>query len=212
MADQPPIATETLTRAVLGQYGAAMACVQSWEAQLAALVGAVGLKPQTGPPVPLEPTLNKIFRRAWHLLHRASASELRNSLRDQPGSESINEELLEEIGQLITWRDFLAHRYLRTRLYGTGEAQPSNEMVLELFRLGQAFSASSDHISLVVKENFERVGQPMGVPQEVRDTLAELTRALANAQPAPFAGIDTDATPQPKTPPKPSSASPSNGA
>ena len=78
-----------------------MACVQAWEGDLAALVGAVRLKPPNSKPVPLDKTLGKLVNSSWHLLHKASASELKKMLAGQPGSSAVSEALLEEIGKLI---------------------------------------------------------------------------------------------------------------
>lgn len=177
---------------VLAQYGATMACVQAWEAQLAVLAGAASLKPSSGRKVNLERDLRKATRQSWHLLQKASASELRNLLRDKAESDVITDELLTEISDLIRWRDFLAHRYLRSRVMQDGGMRPTPQQAVELFKLGQSFSESSTRVGNATATILGSIPPPKDVPDGVREVLERMAMDIAQAQPLPFTGEPGD--------------------
>lgn len=67
-----------------------------------------------------ERNMRRMLRRAIHASHKASASELRRGLED-----ALEPELLEEIARAISWRNYLAHQFLRERL----RSQPMSHFV-----------------------------------------------------------------------------------
>lgn len=169
-----------------------MVCVQAWEGQLAALVGAASLKPSRGRKVALERAVRSAVKQSWHLLHKASASELRNLLRERSDPAVVSEDLLTEIGELIGWRDFLAHDYLSSRLImGQPAVSPRPEHVIELLKLGQAFSESAVRLGAVTAKILEAIPPPEDMPEGVREGIQRMSLDLAQTQPAPFTGLSS---------------------
>lgn len=93
----------------LGMYALAMQTVQFFEYKLAILCtwAEIDLAPRK-PPKDLERALKPLLRNITHAFQKASASELRNRLRDK-----VDASLIEEVSEATAWRDRLAHRYLR---------------------------------------------------------------------------------------------------
>jgi hypothetical protein len=177
--------TDPFVAATLTQYGAAMIAVQAWEGALAALVGTVSIKPSQGKPVPLERAVRKAFRRSWKLMHNSTASELRNLLRDLVDGEIVTDALVEEISALNEWRNFLAHSYLRSRLFEGSTLKPNPTHIVELFQVGQAFSKSSERIVGATQSALARLPKS-APPESVRQVIEQLGRDIVNHQPAPF--------------------------
>lgn len=98
---QPHAELNPLLLLVLAQYGGAMLTVQAWEAQLASLVAAAELPSGGKKASSLERAVKRSVNKSWHLLHNASAGELRNRLRANVDGELISDELLDEISNLI---------------------------------------------------------------------------------------------------------------
>jgi hypothetical protein len=120
---------ETDTAAVLRRYGSAMLAVQLFEHHLA----HVWLWHQGGADAEVtERNIRRFLRRAIHVSHRASASELRRGLEG-----ALDEQLLVEIGDAIAARNYLAHQFLRERLRSHPEPHfvAGSSEVLEDMRL-----------------------------------------------------------------------------
>jgi hypothetical protein len=94
----------------LTNFALAMQGAQFLEYKLAILCTWVELdvQPRQTPPKNLERAMRPTVRRITHAFQKASASELRNRLRGK-----IDEGLIEDVSEMIKWRDRLAHRYLR---------------------------------------------------------------------------------------------------
>jgi hypothetical protein len=178
--------------AVMAQYGAAMLEVQAFEAALAALVGVLDIKPGTGDeparsPRAVERSLRRVIKHNWHLFNTASASEATRNLEGR-----IETGLLDDISALLGWRDFLAHRYFRTRLGTTLEGVDVTGLVLELYELGRAFgevrarimTAVQDALSLGELAAVQRSAANM--PPGVVEVLKAVARATVTAQPDRF--------------------------
>ena len=89
------------------------------------------------PPADPHEFLNEM----WKLVHKASAGRMRERLAGK-----VPQDLMTEIEVLVSCRNFLAHRYLRTRLAAaTGELslRASPEDLVELMRLQRAFADGS---------------------------------------------------------------------
>lgn len=162
-----------------------MAVVQAWEANLAVLVGVLRLKPSSGRPVVLEDDVRRSLRRSWSLLNHTTASKLKMDLEEMIDGEIVTTEFVEGVTALVKWRDLLAHRYLRTRVVGQTGYISNPAIVVELFQIGQAFSAWSRGITEMTREALQRVPKPEA-PQELTAILAELALQIATEQPAPF--------------------------
>ena len=135
---------------VMGFYGATMQQVQSFELVLASLVVAVGLMPPSNPPADADEFLNEM----WKLVHKASAGRMRERLAGK-----IPEDLMTEIEALVSWRNFLAHRYLRTRLAAaTGELslRASPEDLVELI---EAAASVRRRLAAVTRGNCCRLSE-----------------------------------------------------
>ncbi len=173
---------------VMGLYGTTMQQVQSFELVLAGLVVAIGLTPPSTPPADPEAFLNEM----WKLVHKASAGRMRERLADK-----IPEGLMTEIEALVSWRNFLAHRYLRTRLVAaTGELSlgASPDDPVELMRLQRAFTDGSRRLhagTAAVLEKAAATGEMASVPPRALHASIEgsLTRMVL-AQPPRFESIE----------------------
>jgi len=194
----PPggIDTQQLTRAwVFAQYGGAMLQVQAFEANLASLLLVAERSPTPEPTTSYRPAV-KLLKRAKHLLDHGSASEMRNALKGK-----IAEDLLIEISELVEWRNFLAHRYLRARLFERSATELNTDfgMVVELLELGKAFGACSQRVNaektrLMATWNLDAPsGEAMQQAAIVRAALERLVSTFFSKQ-------------QPRFVPKPSQA------
>jgi hypothetical protein len=183
---------------VLAQYGATMLAVQGFELLLAGLVQVAEFDParldRPGPPLPgkrLERTVRKSLKNTWHLVQVASASEMRRRLEGK-----VADELMTEITVLTKWRDFLAHRYLRTRLVGSSESAPVVDpgLAIELFELGKAFGECSERIreeTASIMAAWSRKTDK--TPEQVRKAMAEAVSSTLHAQPERFSRARHDA-------------------
>lgn len=196
---------------IMSQYGAAMLQVQTFEATLANFVGVIEADakvrdPAGQQPASLERALRPVIKRSWHLLQRASASEMRRRVEGK-----IDEQLLTDISTMIGWRDFLAHRYLRVRLFPSGgsDPQPTPQIAAELLEIGQAFGELTKRVgaaATAVIAGWPKREAPVGVDE----ALARMVRELLAVQPQRFArgtaapGSDPEAegeSPEPDPPP-----------
>jgi len=167
---------------VLGLYGAAMMQVQAFEAILATLVTVVEAKPAAGPTT-LERALGKAMKKNWHLLQVASASEMKRRLEGR-----IPADLWTDIETMIKWRDFLAHRYLRTRVFAHGGAKPRVEpwLVLELQELQLAYKELGDRVQRLMLDMVSKWPPRQPAPVGAVEALQQMARQLAAVQPRPF--------------------------
>ena len=132
--------SEDLMAAVAGFYGAAMVQVQAFELVLAGLVFAVELTPPSDPPTDPQASPEKI----WRLVHVAAAGRMRDRLKGK-----VPDGLLTEIKALVSWRNFLAHRYLhsRLRMAAGSPMAASGPDCAELLGLTRAFADGTKRIS-----------------------------------------------------------------
>jgi hypothetical protein len=166
VAARGPAVQPLLQMWVLAQYGSAMLQIQVFESQLAGLLLAVNARPRTGNP---ERQARKSMKRIIHLLEHATAEWMRNELAGK-----VDVELIEEINYLLPWRNRLAHRYLRQRLYVAQgkELKATPEMVYELFDMSNEFV----RVSNLVQAELKRV---MGAwPRERGDAPPALVDAI----------------------------------
>jgi hypothetical protein len=161
---------------IFSEYGATMAAVQFFETTLATLVIAIEADPET-------PSARwsdeQRARNIWHLLQRATASEMKQRLRGR-----FEPRFLEQIAALITWRDFLAHRYLRVRLFPESLTKPVADpsLIAELRDIRSAFREATN---LCVKKVKERAPEIAAQPDARAQQLAH---ALVAPQPPRFPG------------------------
>jgi hypothetical protein len=106
--------------AVLAQYGRAMLSAQLLESQLRQLAMVASVKDPHAPPrrVNAKRVVYKVFKRAIHLNFKASAKEARDLAK-----HLLSEEQLQEVDKAISWRNRLAHNYLRQKLTGSADGQ-----------------------------------------------------------------------------------------
>lgn len=185
MASATPGFTDPFIAATLTQYGAAMLVVQSWEVSLAALVGAASLKPPQGKPAQLERAIRKAVKKAWKLLQNSTASELRNQLTVLIDDETITDRLVAEISTLNEWRNFLAHRYLRSRLFDGSTLASTPAHVVELFKIGQAFGANSERIGAATQAKLAQL-PVRDAPDAAKEVFRQAAVDILRAQPKPF--------------------------
>jgi hypothetical protein len=133
MMDPQPASDLGPTEALFAKYGQTMHAVQVYEISLATLTFVVLLAKSSKLRSSGEDGMVKKIR---HLSQRATANEMRGELVG-----AIDEQLLDEIVTLIGWRNFLAHRYLRTRFYDARlQVHATDEQIDELERLRVAFA------------------------------------------------------------------------
>ena len=173
---------------VLGAYGTTMQQVQAFELVLACLVAVVSLATPAGPPADAEGFLDDM----WRLVHAASAGQMRNRLKGR-----ISEGLLDEIEVLVSWRNFLAHRYLRTRLIAPTSAPAltaSVDDVVELEKLARAFTDGSQHVragTATFLETAATAGHLTAVPPAaLYASIEAAVRRMVLAQPPRFESIE----------------------
>ncbi len=179
---------QELMTAVMGFYGTTMQQVQSFELVLAGFVVAVGLTPPSTPPADPEAFLNEM----WKLVHKASAGRMRERLAGK-----IPEDLVTEIEALVSWRNFFAHRYLRTRLVAaTGELslRASPEDLVELMRLQRAFADGSRRLhegTAAVLEKAAATGEMASVPpRALYASIEDSLKQMVLAQPPRFESVE----------------------
>jgi hypothetical protein len=127
------------THALLAKYGEAMHAVQVYELNLATLTLTVRLASSAKLRKADEDMMVHQIR---HLAQKASASEMRRVL-----DTALDPVLLEEITTLIGWRNFLAHRYLRTRFYDKElRVRATPEQIDELEKLRAAFATGAEKV------------------------------------------------------------------
>ncbi len=173
---------------VMGFYGTTMQQVQSFELVLAGLVVAVGLMPPSNPPADPDEFLNEM----WKLVHKASAGRMRKRL-----AGNIPEDLMTEIEALVSWRNFLAHRYLRTRLAAaTGELslRASPEDLVELMRLQRALAEGSQPLhegtAAVLAKAVATREMASVPPRAVYAAIEDSLKRMVLAQPPHFQSIE----------------------
>jgi hypothetical protein len=133
MTDEQPASDLGPTDALFANYGQTMHAVQVYEINLATLTFVVMLAKS---PKLRRSGEDEMVKKIRHLSQRATANEMRGVL-----DGAIDEQLLNEIVTLIGWRNFLAHRYLRTRFYDTRlQVHATDEQIDELERLRVAFA------------------------------------------------------------------------
>lgn len=193
MSSQP--VSDEATKEVLAQYGLTMGVVQAWEFQLSALAGSVRMKLPQDQPSSQRAAARALEKGIVHMAHlttKASASELRNLLRNQPGSDLIPEPIFDEVDALIGWRDFLAHRYVRTRLYLSSGGPDHLALRQELLDLARAFSNSMGKLSEVTKQVIRRTNPPTDVPEDVDAAFQNIANLIMHVQPPRFASTGPD--------------------
>lgn len=182
----PNVSQVDLMAATSGLYGATMLQVQSFELVLAGLVLAVELTPPSEPPADPEAFLEK----AWELVHFASAGRMHRRLKGK-----VQDELLAEIEALISWRNFLAHRYLRTRLMvPDGSSMTVTEADgAELITLGGAFTDGTRRATKATADVLEAARSNGGVSLPLEAMVASIGDLLGRmllAQPPRFESIE----------------------
>jgi hypothetical protein len=184
---QTPAATPQLV-AAMGMYAATMLTVQSFELSLAGLVVAAEIG-STTPEQAWSAEIARLFASTWRLVHQSSAGSMENRLRGK-----VPPPLLVEIKALISWRNFLAHRYLRTRLYTAGptitvSAKPDD--LIELIALSNAFTAGNVKVTAATQEILTtHAPQHPVTPAEVQSSMSEFLKRLTFAQPPRFESIE----------------------
>jgi hypothetical protein len=174
--------TEPPILAVLGQYGLAMFQVQAFEGSLAALVSVAEANPTKRET--LDRALQRSLKTTTHLFQRASAAELHRRLVGK-----LDDDLLADVRALIDWRDFLAHRYLRTRLLGAQyelRVDAAANLITELTELGTAFHKTMARVleaSNAIVESWPPKSLP---PEEVQAVMLAASRSVLLAEPPPF--------------------------
>jgi hypothetical protein len=159
----------------MSQYGAAMLQVQMFEMTLATLVAVAEHGPRQD--------LRRSIKRTWHLFSKASASEMKRRLKGK-----VEAELFAEIVELIGWRDYLTHRYLRQRLFDPAAPSVMREdatLLVELLQLGEAFAEISNRVNEVTFGIVD-ASSASEAPEAVRAALTQAGRSLVSAQPPRF--------------------------
>lgn len=177
-ANEPP--SPALMMA-LGLYGSAMLQVQMFEMALAVLVSVAEIGRSSSSSWQRE--LREVIRTKWHRFNRASASELVRLLDDTP--VQLGEPLASNIKNLIKWRDFLAHRYLRVRLVKSrSSARPAvidadADTVIELQELAQAFAETATRIHGEVARLLAAHPKRLKTtPDDVQTVMEDLARSV----------------------------------
>lgn len=164
-ASGPP--RDTDTAAVLEAYGAAMLAIQLFEHHLAHLWLWHNQGAQSRATAR---NMEKMLRRAVHVSHSASASELRRGLEGH-----LDDEFLDEVGRAISWRNYLAHRVLRERL----RSQPMPHFVAgtleELGELREWFFQLAARLEGLLEAHAASVAEEAaGVSEEVKAAFLEV--------------------------------------
>lgn len=144
--------------------------VQAWEANLALLVSTLHTKPGTGRKLrehEIIPRLRRLHDRISNFVNHTAATKLKADLCDKIDGDLVTADFVDGIAQLVEWRDFLAHRYLRTRLIDGDKVVKDATLVVELFQIGQAFSNSSAEIQKVFARAVQRLGDAGDPPEAV---------------------------------------------
>lgn len=115
----------------------------------------------------------------------------------------IPDDLLSDVAALVSWRDFLAHRYLRVRLFAESatEARPTFAMPAELFELGRAFTEVTQRVTeqtFAVLDSWP--ARARDTPDEVRAAFEQAARAFITAQPPQFSRVPNRAMPEAQDP------------
>jgi hypothetical protein len=176
---------DSLMAATVGFYGGAMMQVQMFELVLAGLVLAVELTPPSEPP----PDPEAFLKKAWDLVHKASADRMRRRLKG-----NVPDDLLREIVALVSWRNFLAHRYLRTRLTAPDGAsmRATGPDAAELMKLTWAFRDGTQRVTKATGVVFEAARSAGGItspPGAALASIDDLLLRMIRAQPPRFESI-----------------------
>ena len=176
-------------------YGETMLQVQSFELKLAALVYSVETSSRDGGQRLTHRQLDRAIVTSWHLVHKASASELRRRLEGK-----IADALSREIETLISWRDFLAHRYLWARLVGRdGELLgATSEHATELANLSEAFANGGECITEAMQAALGRPNEPVRIPDGTSPRVLGVFTRLVFAQPQPFESVEVSGRAEPE--------------
>jgi hypothetical protein len=154
------------TALVFSVYGLVMFTVQIFEAHL----GRLWMWRQVGEhETTTTRNIKKGIARMIHATHRASASELLKGLDGQ-----LEEQLFDELGRLIQWRDVLAHRYLRERYRPSGS--------------GGRFATGTYQELLGLRDDF--VASSLALEQLIDANEAELQDELASWSPEEIAAVE----------------------
>jgi len=153
----------------LTQYALAMQGAQFLEFKLAILWNLIETDLTPRRPKNIEKAFRPIARRVRHAFQKASASELRKNLEGK-----VDNDLLEQVSELITVRDRLAHRYLRDQFVLPAPVY-GQRMYDEMEELIGAFNA----VNALIDEETERVRSAKSIgSDELLPGTEELTRTL----------------------------------
>ena len=137
-ADQAWEETEQLLMD-LALYGLTVQEVQAFEAVLVRVQYERAARAQADGALPPE-ELEKLAKDAVKTVQRASGSSLSRKLRGH-----VDADLLREVGELVSWRNYLAHRYLRNHW------PLSSEDRRQLKRLALHFKRACERLSETIE-------------------------------------------------------------
>jgi hypothetical protein len=171
-------ADDKVPTAVFGAYGGTMLAVQRFEFSLVGLVLAADID------MPRQRSVDDVIKDLWFMVQTWPASRLHKRLEGK-----IPDELNDEIETLIKWRNFLAHRYLRTRVLPALD-RPRDHF-LELARLALAFDRASSRVETMMLTLGARSDQP-SPPAAVAEAVTEVTQQIIAWAPPIFQDLGTE--------------------
>ena len=103
----------------------------------------------------------------------------------------VDDDLLAEIGEMIKWRNFLAHSYITMRMMRGDALAPDPRHLRELLALGEAFRATTQRVQAALDEIVASMGPADGKAETDDDrafaaALSDMSRSLIFAQPEEF--------------------------
>lgn len=171
------------TEALFAKYGQTMHAVQVWELNLATLTFAVMLANSARLRNSDEDEMVKKIR---HLSQRVTANEMRRLLEG-----TVDEQLLDEIASLVGWRNFLAHRYLRTRFYDASlQVRATDAQIDELERLRVAFAEGIGPVAAAREQIVLKLFDP-NTDTTMDEREQALLMKLLQGAPPPFENVHT---------------------
>lgn len=166
--------------AILGQYGRVMLSAQLLESQLMMLAMVASVKDPHASPrrVDTKRVVSRVFKKAIHLNFKATAKEARNLV-----AHLLSEEQLQELDRAISWRNRLAHNYLREKITGSADGQFAPGTLDELVKLTKAFDSLGKELAKQHERITESWPSDFQPPPEMAEFLEGAMMRLLQGKP-----------------------------